>query len=179
MNDHKVDTVIEGGGFWSLLLVLAAFAFLVCCWLGGLAYGTEAPGCGNQHYRPRLAQCCPRFCAGEPMPNKCNAALNAGFLGECCALVVADCPVDDVPTPAPSPTCPPEWAYCPQTSPTCAAPTPLPTPDDPEKGACCKEALRIYRDVRRDIVRRYRDELRAVVARKQAQMAVCREGYVR
>ena len=35
MSAHKVDTVIEGGGFWSLLLVLAAFAFLVCCWLGG------------------------------------------------------------------------------------------------------------------------------------------------
>lgn len=184
MNDHKVDTVIEGGGFWSLLLVLAAFAFLVCCWLGGLAYATEAPGCGNQHYRPRLRQCCPRFCAGEPMPNKCNAPRDVGFLQECCGEVVVDCVPEPSPTatpscalepwlcpPSPTPTCPPGWNCWPTA-------TPIPT-YWPDKSSCCANVLFLYRNARHAIIEEKQGELKELIQWKQEAMRQCREEYQR
>lgn len=151
------------------------FVLLLLCWLAGLSNATEAPGCGNQHYRPRLAQCCPKYLAGEALPPKCTHAEADGFLAQCCG--------GPTPTPAPTTTqtCPPDWWECQETTPTpgqCMS-TPLPTPDSWTKGECCEDALRIYRDTRRDIVRRYRQELRAVTARKQAQMRECREAYGR
>lgn len=173
---------------WNIFLALCAIAMAIMFVGVVSAHATEAPGCGNQHYRPRLAMCCPKYLAGETLPPKCTHALADGFLDQCCAIEPTPAPTVNCATcegpscfacPTPTATCPPEWDYCPHTSPTCAAPTPLPTPTDPEKGACCKEALRIYREVRRDIVARYRAELRAVTQRKHDQMAICREGYAR
>ncbi len=168
---------VQGGGFWSLVLVLTVLAFFLCCWLGGLAYGTEAPGCGNQHFRPRLSQCCPRFCAGEPMPNKCTAPLNSGFLGRCCSTVVVNCSVDSEPTPTPEPTCPPGWACWPTATPD---PYTMPTPFYwPDKSSCCANVLFLYRNARHAIIEEKQGELKDLIRWKQEAMRQCREAYAR
>lgn len=177
MNDHKVDTVIEGGGFWSLLLVLAALAFLVCCWLGGLAYATEAPGCGNQHYRPRLAQCCPKYLAGETLPPKCTHALADGFLDACCGAeptptATPSCGLKPwLCPPSPTPTCPPGWTCRPS-----ATPTPTYWPD---KSSCCANVLFLYRNARHAIIEEKQGELKELIQWKQEAMRQCREEYQR
>jgi hypothetical protein len=154
------------------LILLLAFASTV--------HATEAPGCGNQHYRPRLSQCCPKFLVGEALPPKCTLALASGFLRQCCGETTQ-------PTPEPTPTdgrcwsC--DWWQCTEvpcedsTPEPCLSPTPLPTPEHHQKGACCKDVLRIYRSAREAIVRQKQQELRALTAWKLEQMKVCREGY--
>ena len=139
------------------------FVLLLLCWLAGLSNATEAPGCGNQHYRPRLAQCCPKFLEGETLPPKCTHALADGFLQACCA---------GVPTPhataTPVATCPEGWACW---------PTPWPTVSD--KGACCRGVLEEYRVQRRAIVAEKQAALKALRQWKQAEMQQCREAYGR
>lgn len=75
----------------ALLAVFTAFFLL----LAHFAHATEAPGCGDQRYRPRLSQCCPKIAAGEDLPPKCTLAVRDGFLPGCCF----------VPTPEPSVPC--------------------------------------------------------------------------
>lgn len=55
---------VVGGGVIAWLVAALGVA-LGCLVLASGAYGTEAPGCGQQSLRPRLSQCCPRFLAGE------------------------------------------------------------------------------------------------------------------
>lgn len=50
--DHSHKPALGGGALAWLVASLGVAAGLVL--LASRAYGTEAPGCGNQHYRPRL-----------------------------------------------------------------------------------------------------------------------------
>jgi hypothetical protein len=159
------------------LLVLIIFTFAVRA-----VWATEAPGCANQHWRPRETQCCPRYEVGDTLPPKCGKWLRNGTLEACCLPRATITPVVQ-PTPQATSTVDvctvwPDWEGC-QPTPTevCDVPTPLPTPESHLKGQCCKEALAIYRAAKRVASQAYRAEVRAINARRQAQMHECREGY--
>lgn len=155
-----------GGGIIAWL-VAALGVVLGCLVLASGAYGTEAPGCGNQHYRPRLSQCCPKFLAGEALPPKCSAPLRDGFLHQCCGGPTP------VPTPTPEPTCPEGW--------TCW-PTPYPTSTYAiveDKASCCAHVRALYTEARYEIVRRKRDDLAELMAWRKQAMQACREEYAR
>lgn len=148
------------------LLLLFTFFFLS---LIRFASATEAPGCGNQHYRPRLTQCCPKYLAGEDLPPKCTHALADGFLAQCCVSEGA------TPTPVATPTqtCPPGWN---------CRPTPTPTSTYAivtDKGSCCRQVLTLYQEARHAIVDEKRAELKDLLRWKQAAMRQCREDYAR
>lgn len=132
------------------------------------AWGTEAPGCGNQHYRPRLAQCCPKFLANEDLPPKCTHAYHDGFLQACCGTE---------PTPhasaTPVATCPEGWACW---------PTPVPTSTYTivnDKRSCCANVLAIYQAAIRDALAHYKEVKAELRAWKKAEMQQCREQYAR
>lgn len=172
---------------WTCILI--AFSLIA-----SHAWGSVAPGCGNQHFRPRLSQCCPRYLAGEALPPKCDKPLAEGWLAQCCEGVEPT-PVVTA-TPAPSPTecrvkhCSPTgyssqycwWddsacVYPTPTSSSCAEPTPLPTPQSHAKGECCREALAIHRTAFRALQAQYKLDKAALAANKRAQMRTCKEGY--
>ena len=130
------------------------------------AHTTEAPGCGNQHYRPRLSQCCPRYLAGEPMPPKCGAPLRDGFLAQCCG--------GTAPSPSPEPTCPEGWSCWPTPQPT---PTYVPIVTD--KASCCRQVRDLYQAARRAAVGEYRETVAELMRWRKEQMQACREEYAR
>lgn len=149
-------------------VLVALGMFFALCWMGGLANATEAPGCGNQHYRPRLTQCCPKYLAGEALPPKCTHALADGFLDQCC-------PGQPTPvlTPTPEQTCPEGWSCW---------PTPIPTTTYAivtDKGSCCRHVLTLYQEARHAIIDEKRVDLKELLRWKQAAMRQCREEYAR
>lgn len=135
------------------------------------AWGTEAPGCGDQRYRPRLAQCCPKFLANETLPPKCTHAYHDGFLQACCLTE---------PTPhasaTPVATCPgPEWYVC--------WPSPAPTYTPPsvvtDKRSCCANVLALYQSAIRAELDKYKEVKGELRAWKKQAMQQCREDYAR
>lgn len=164
MNQKPAIPLSVLGWVFLMLLFGTFFALLLA-----LAHATEAPGCGNQHYRPRLAQCCPKYLAGEDLPPKCTHALADGFLEQCCRNEHA------TPTPitTPTQTCPPDWRCW---------PTPTPTSTYAivtDKGSCCRQVLTLYQEARHAIVDEKRAELKELLRWKQAAMRQCREDYAR
>lgn len=150
------------------VIILMALTFTI-----RRSWGTEAPGCGDQHYRPRLAQCCPKLFAGEDLPPKCTHALLDGFIPRCCqppqpTPMVTATPIPTYTTTLSTPTSTPG---------ECVEPTPWPTPESHLKGECCDEVSRTYRVLRRAIVKQKAAELRALTVWARAQRAECREEY--
>ena len=125
------------------------------------SWGTEAPGCGNQHYRPRLAQCCPKFLANETLPPKCTHALADGFLQACCTTA---------PTPhataTPVATCPEGWACW---------PTPVPTSTYAivhDKASCCAQVRDLYQAAKRAAYGEYNETVKELRQWRKEEMGV-------
>lgn len=131
------------------------------------AWGTTAPGCGNQEFRPRLAQCCPKFLANEELPPKCTHAYHDGFLRACCAVV---------PTPhataTPVQTCPEGWACWP-------TPEPTRTPVFGSKASCCANVRDIYQATKAAAYKEYRGVVDELKRWRKEEMQRCREDYAR
>lgn len=144
------------------------------------SWGTEAPGCGDQRYRPRLAQCCPKYVYAlqhglDPafeMPPKCTHALADNFLSICCTVPY---PTETPPSVEPTPQ--PTFPCSESTVAPCSTPSPLPTPISRSKGECCKEVRSIYAEQRRTIVVEKNARLRELVEWRKGQMEECREDY--
>lgn len=145
-------------GYVVLIVLFAAF-LLVLAWQVG---ATEAPGCGDQHFRPRLAQCCPKFLVGEALPPKCTHALADGFLDQCCRMG----PVPtDVPTPGSSPT------------EICVDPTPIPTPASHAKGVCCAQAAELFKESYLQLQDRYLIDKHNLHRIRKEQVEACHGVY--
>lgn len=171
-----------------VLIVLFAVFLLVCAWQVG---ATEAPGCGDQEFRPRLAQCCPKFLVGEALPPKCTHALADGFLDQCCRMepIPTEVPTPNCiqcfwngdsrecvnichGTPAPSPTFEPM-------SPTeiCVDPTPIPTPASHAKGVCCAQAAELFKESYLQLQDRYLIEKHNLRRIRKEQVEACHGHY--